>query len=267
MSGVVVAPDGRLISAGLDNTIRVWDLATGRQRRVIPTRHPVGASILAVSADGRLIATADFNRGVVALHERDSGKAVRLLQSGGVAVYRLAFAPRGKLLAVAGRKVGASERGGGEPFVALVDADSGREVRRFPVEGSSTLLSPDGRLLATLGPKEVRLRETATGQERLTVPRGESYQLAFSGDGRTLAVGGGETTKSVVLWEMVSGKERARLTDVPGDRYAHLCFSPDGRWLALQEDRWIQLWDVRHGKKIHRRFPRGLIPHMRPYYG
>jgi hypothetical protein len=85
----------------------------------------------------------------------------------------------------------------------------------------------------------------------LTFPRSESYHLAFSADGRTLAVGGDEKTRDVVLWELLSGKERARLNDVPADRYAQLCFSPDGRWLAVQEERFIQLWDIRHGKKVH----------------
>src|SRR5262249_39403653 len=119
--GVVVTRDGKLISAGLDNAIRVWDTTTGRQLREMATSHPVGTSSLAVSADGQLIATADFNRGKVSLHERDTGKATRVIDTGGGAVHWLAFAAQGRLLFVKGNKDAVNQRGASESFLATWD--------------------------------------------------------------------------------------------------------------------------------------------------
>src|SRR5262249_32659957 len=91
----------------------------------------------------------------------------------------------------------------------------------------------------------------ATGRERLALPQKQSYNLAFAPDGRTLAVTGEADSKVTSLWELASGEERARIEEKPPDRDAHLCFSPDGRWLARQEERFVQLLGGHRGEKIH----------------
>src|SRR5262249_16338223 len=147
--GLAVTADGKLISAGLDNTVRVWDATTGRQLREMATQFPVGPSTMAVSADGRLVATADFNRGIIALHDCVTGKAVRTIDSGGQAVRWLAFGPRGKDLFVKGDNAGPNAPGAGGDFLAVWDAESGRAVGRFKAHSDDyRALSLDGRLLA-----------------------------------------------------------------------------------------------------------------------
>ena len=212
--GVALASDSQLISAGLDNTIRVWDLRTGRHLPQICTNYPVGASTLAVSADGRLIATADFNRGQVVLHQRDTGKAARTIETGGQQVFHVAFAPTGKLLAVSGDKVAAGG-GASEPFLSFWDADNGREIRRQPVDRPGAMaFNPDGQSVARLGKDEVRLWDVATGRQQRMLPQKEPRCLALSPDGRMLACGD-DHFKSVTLWELASGKERGRIEAPP----------------------------------------------------
>jgi WD40 repeat protein len=245
--GMVVTSNSQLVSAGLDNTIRIWDLRTGRHLRAIRTDYPVGASTLAVSADGRLIATADFNLGQVVLHERDTGKVVRTIETGGRMVSHVAFAPTGSLLAVSGDKGGT---GGSEPFLAFWDADNGREIRRQTVARASAIVfSPDGRSVAALAKDELRLWDVATGRQQLTLAQKEPLCVALSADGRTLACGD-HRFKSVTLWELASGKERGRI-EAPAEWCQHLSFSPDGRWLARHDRNSIQLWDVHRNEKVH----------------
>jgi RNA polymerase sigma factor (sigma-70 family) len=256
VSGVAVTADAKVVSAGIDNTIRVWDLRTGRHLHEYRTTFPVGASTLAVSADGRLVATADFNRGTVLLHDRDTGRLVRTIDSGSTAVRFVAFAPQGRLLAVRGDSAAPGAGGSGRPFLGLWDADRGRAVRRLEGEasyGPAPAFSPDGRVLAGVGGDQVRLLEVATGRERLRLPPSKVVvrSLAFAPDGRTLARGGEE---GITLWEVASGKERGRIVP-PAGRAEVLCFSPDGRWLAWgglawSEDQAVHLWDVRRGETV-----------------
>ena len=54
---LVVAPDGkRLITAGTDRTVRVWEIETGRELRCFHV-YSKTVNAIAISPDGRIIAT------------------------------------------------------------------------------------------------------------------------------------------------------------------------------------------------------------------
>lgn len=243
--GMEIAADGKLVSAGGDNTIRVWDLHTGRQLNEIRTDHPVGTMTLALGRDGRLVATAEINRSLVTVQDRDTGALARTIDTGAQSVSWVAFTSEEGLLAVlvSRKKPG---QGGGEPrFVAFWDIDHGREVRRVAVDAE--VLSPDGRLLAGRSGDRVRIWEVTTGRERQALPHKGIYTIAFSPDARMLAYG---DSSGVALLEIASGKERGRI-DAPAAGSWALRFSPDGRWLAEGDDRAIQVCDVLGGQVVH----------------
>jgi RNA polymerase sigma factor (sigma-70 family) len=289
VQGLAITPDGRVVSAGTDNTVRVWDLRTGQPLHEPRTEHPVGASTLAVSADGQLVATADFNRGTVALQDRDTGRLVRTIDSSGQSVSRVAFAPEGRLLALTGSNAALGVGAGGRRFfLALWDADSGRELRRLEATSSfgAPVFSPDGRLLAEFEGEQVRLLEVSTGRERAALPQKDVHGLAFSPDGQTLACGDME---GITLWELATRRERAQIDAPPrlttimrispyarwlawgggADGDMVMRFSPDGHWLAWggkangdNESEAVHLWDVWRGEKV-----RPLTGHDQPVSG
>lgn len=86
---------------------------------------------------------------------------------------------------------------------------------------------------------------------------GEVSAIAFSPDGKSLAAGG-TLHKSVVVWEVGSGRRVRELADQAGGVTA-LAWSPDGKYLAagrafvrLIKDRVaINVWDARTGVVIH----------------
>jgi hypothetical protein len=72
--------------------------------------------------------------------------------------------------------------------------------------------------------------------------------VAFSPDGRTLAIGSDDTT--VRLWEVATGREIATLRGHELD-VSSVAFSPDGRTLATGSmDKTARLWEVATGKEI-----------------
>ena len=151
----------------------------------------------------------------------------------------LAFLPGDKhLLAACGR------------VTCVWDADSGRLVRRFPPDSiMCAALSPDKKIVAVAenGPR-VFLFEVASGKEvRVLVgDRDRAGDLAWSADGRRLAVGMGRT---IYLWDTATGELLRRLS-AAGEYVAAVALAPGGKILAAGDRKSAQLWDLSTGEVL-----------------
>src|SRR5438128_433298 len=82
------------------------------------------------------------------------------------------------------------------------------------------------------------------GSVRLRHPGGVK-DLAFSRDGRTLASLGGQPATSVILWDVGTGKAKARLDR---DGLNSLAFGPDGTLYLAAAEPTCLAWDPLTGK-------------------
>ena len=153
---------------------------------------------------------------------------------------------------------------------AVCDTATGREL--FARDGLSggvygVAFSPDGKRLATatglLAPRhegELTLWDAATGQ-RLWSRIEKDTQLCsvrFSPDGSRIAVGSGgfnrsedDAHASCMLWDAASG---AKLKTIPGRSGGTpaLCFSPDGRRIALAFMKEVEVVDLADPRVVRR---------------
>jgi RNA polymerase sigma factor (sigma-70 family) len=121
------------------------------------------------------------------------------------------------------------------------------------------VLSPDGRTLAATAGKSVAFWDVATGKSlcRWTFPQEDVHCLAFTPDGKSVAVGG---EKCIVhLLEVASGKETQRFAGhrpnhkQPGFVIFGVGFSADGRRLVSWAcDKTVRVWETQSGKELSR---------------
>lgn len=77
--------------------------------------------------------------------------------------------------------------------------------------------------------------------------------LDFSPDGKSLAVGSGEPSRSgqIKLFDLTTGEEKLTIKEPHSDTVNCLAFSPDGKQLAsCAADRFVKLWNLADGKLV-----------------
>jgi RNA polymerase sigma factor (sigma-70 family) len=183
--------DKTLASAGMDKTVRLWNLATGQELHVLVHDHPV--MHLAYALDGKLLVSSTRQR-MVHVWNAVTGKEIRQLEHA-QPIHSIALATDDRTLAA----------GGADGMVVVWDAPSGRVLHRLgPHAGYVVALAfaPDGRTLAVGNWRETRVWELATGKERTRLPAhwGDITALAFGPNGRTLATASSDTT--ILIWDL-----------------------------------------------------------------
>jgi WD40 repeat protein len=243
--------DGRLLATvAHDGTLRLWDTSSGkelRQWQVPSGPHEIDNKTYqeeaierpAFASDGKTLIAA--SAGTVCRWDVDTGKALPVLnipRGNGYSTARPGPDADTLLVFVCEKLPPAPTP------VRLMDAASGRVLRTIGQADHPTsahALSPDGRTLAVTERDRdaqaehygVALWEVASGRQRgwLKDTNGATA-LAFSPDGKLLAVGGDGV---VYLALSASGRELARIDAYQG-RVESLVFSLDGKWLAIAGD-------------------------------
>jgi WD40 repeat protein len=205
VQALVFAPDGkRLLSGGADGSVRVWQVETGREVCRFGGHKTDGVFVVALSADGRLAASGDA-AGALCLWDPANGRQLASLPD---RVDR-DDPPIHLLFAADGRHLLAAYK---EGKIRILDVQTRKELEpeHLGRGGRRGVVSPDGRKLAAWG---------SAGQDDLS--------------------------RTTVL--RFCDRERRRqlltLNGTPEVGIERAWFAPDGKTLALRENRYVSRWE------------------------
>jgi WD40 repeat protein len=155
----------------------------------------------------------------------------------------VALSPDGKALAAASQ----------DGHLYLHELPGGRQLHQLPRVSEVSFqghfapaFSPDGRTLATAGPRSLFLWDVAGGKLRHEV-KGCHGRVAFSRDGKYLACGDSE---GIRLLDAATFAEVRRL-EGHDRRVDALFFSADGKRLLSAHGCTLALWDVATGRRLN----------------
>lgn len=242
VNGVAFSPDGNLVvTAGADNTARIWDAATGREIRAL-VGHTRGVNRARFSTDGRLVVTASDDS-TVRIWDAVTGQERSRIAAHAGGVLSIAVSTNGELIASAGW----------DGFARVWQLADGRKVAEFKGDSGAmndVAFSPDGRYLATGGWDHIgRIWDLSFRRELLALPGqgGPVTQVEFSPDGsRLLTASGNEGALRV--WSLPDGRLLQAL-QLPGAGLRSGSFCGGGRRIASGgDDGNGRMWDVETGQ-------------------
>ena len=241
---VAVTPDSKkAISGSGDNTLKVWDIKTGKELRTL-IGHIDYVTTVAVSPDGRKAVSGSYDN-TLKVWDIETGKELHTLIGHTNWVNTVIVTPHSQ------RAVSGSV----DNTLKVWDIETGKELHSLigHIDYITTVaVSPDGRkVISGSRDNSLKVWDIETGKELHTLLGHSNYitTIRVSPDGRRVV--SGSRDNSLKVWDIETGKELHTLLGHT-NWVNTLTITLDGRWaVSGSYDNTLKIWDLMTGKKHH----------------
>ncbi len=244
VKSVAWSPDGKHVaSAGYDETVRIWNGATGQEERIL-RGHGSNVRSVAWSPDSCQLASSGVDR-TIKIWDAAAGVLIRTIFGHTGTVFSVAWSPDGTRLA----------SGSADGTVGIWEAETGKQLLSLKAHERgvrAVAWRPDGKRLASSPMKKpyaLKIWNPDTGEPiaSLSSHRGRISALSWSPDGTLLAASSFDRYLSI--WDVEKGKERWWKRH--RDAVLACAWSPDGTSVAsVSTAQRIRIWDAEAEKEV-----------------
>jgi cytochrome c len=255
VNAVVLLKTGAAATGGEDARIAIWNLGE-RTPRTVLEGHQAPVAALAVSGDGRFLASASWDH--TARLWPVGGGTPRALTGHSQNVNGVAFTPDGRAVVTVGYD--ATLR------IWLLDGDDAPAIVMLPTPLNAVAIAPDGEIVAAGADGTVYLL-SATGERRGDIAAGDApvVAIALSGDGKRMAAAG--VRGSIAIIDRAARRIERTLIG-PGAPVWSVTFLPDNRTLLTgAADHMIRRWDTATGEPLDGLMAGGIEDPLAVYAG
>lgn len=237
-----VSPDGnRALSGSQDNTIRYWNLKTGKEISHLEG-HDDDVNAVIFSTAGNTAVSGGSDK-TVRLWDLDLGTELKKFEGHQNLVTCVAISESGSRIA----------SGGYDGTVRVWDANTGKVIK--VLEGNlgtvrAVAFTPDGEQVVSGGTdKAVTLWNIRDGKaaRKFQGHKNEISSLAVSKDGTKILSSSRDQT--IQLWDLISG-EPLKLLQGHGNWIQKAEFLSDDKVISGGLDKTIRIWDLNSAKEI-----------------
>jgi WD40 repeat protein len=240
VSGVAVTADGkRAVSASSDETLKVWDLESGRAPRTLEG-HSSRVHGVAATADGKRAVSASRDK-TLKVWDLESGRALRTLEGHSSRVKGVAVTADGK------RAVSAS----GDRTLKVWDLESGGALRTLAGHSDEVFgvaVTADGkRAVSASGDHTLKVWDVESGGalRALEGHSGSVNAVAVAADGKRAVSASDDRTLKV--WDLESGGA-LRTLEGHSSGVIGVAVTADGkRAVSASLDHTLKVWDLESG--------------------
>jgi WD40 repeat protein/serine/threonine protein kinase/DNA-directed RNA polymerase subunit RPC12/RpoP len=243
VTSVSISDDGaRILTGGLDRTLRLWSSASGSLIKTLKG-HTDRVNAVDISGDGAL-AVSGSGDWTVRLWDVEAGESLTVMEGHSGPVNCVALSGDGAF----------AVSGGGDGMVIMWGVSSGRRARKFSGHSGSVngvAVTRDARMIISGGDdKDLRLWETVTGDQVCVMIGHQSpvHCVSFNHDGSRAISGSADG--EIRLWDTATGECRKTMTD-GADPVNSLSFTVDGEYVfSGHASGSARLWDLKNSSLV-----------------